>query len=875
MRDGTFHNRPAAPRAVCQKGMIGMIKRITCGLLSLLLITGLLSSCATGTGINTIEDGEVILPNTTENNVNGTTYETVTENESLALLLNRDTTSFQVLNKRDGQVYQAVPANASSASDRSLLEFTYLDSQGISATMNSYNDSVSKGQYTIENIDSGVKIRFTLGNVQENLFVPPAFSVERFEELTGRIEGTFDRTWFRSQYYLADLDAISNESTKADLRSRYPALEDGPMYVLRQTTLSLSVQRDINRILVEIGYTEEDYQQDLENGGELEQTQYPVFDVSMYITLDGDRVNVRVPVEEIQEFNGGTMLELTVLKTFASPEREEAGRFLLPDGAGSLMNFYNGKESQQQFAVPVYGRDLSVQQEEQIYKENVAYLPLYAKIFDGRGAVLTTITDGGALAEIRAFPGSADGYAAAYPVFQVREVARSYLSSSSREQGDYFSITQEYLYDGDLALQMRFFDKDHTALRNLADTYAADLFEGVEADAGAAPLVLEFIGVAQQHVGVMGISMEQATVYTTLQDVLTIGKELKAAGVERLVIKLTGFFQGGLSQPFASKLKLASGVGSQEDLDALKAWAEENQVTLYMDVDVQYAYTNSLFDGLVLGEHLATRLTKESALDRRYNMATYQVDTTDDYVRYILNPGAVDEAVKGAVSILDTLGMNGVSLRYAGTNANADYKENRMVERQTAMNRLIENVRTVAANRTVSTIGANAPVLPFVQDVMEVPMKGYQYDICDETVPFLQMVLGGRVRYADGPRNLSGDTDDSLLDTLRTGGGLAFTLTANENETFQKTDYPQYFSTKYSFWKDTILEQYRLLDSVADDTASGIVDYQRLAENLYQTTYGNGSVMLTNYSDESQQALGVTVEPKSFVVVKGGAQANG
>ncbi|HIW75008.1 MAG TPA: hypothetical protein H9684_11865 [Firmicutes bacterium] len=852
-----------------------MIKRITCGLLSLLLIAGLLSSCAADAGVNTIEEGEVILPNTAGNDVNGTTYETVAENESLALLINRDTTSFQVLNKRDGQVYQAVPTNASSASDRSLLELTYLDSQGISATMNSFNDSVSKGQFTIESVDNGVKIRFTLGNVQEDLFVPPAFSVERFEELTGKIEGTFDRTWFRSQYYLADLDAISDESAKTELRSRYPALKDGPMYVLRQTVLSLSVQRDIHRILVETGYTEEDYAQDMENGGELEQSQYPVFDVSMYVTLDGDRLNVRVPVEEIQEFNGGTMLELTVLKTFASPDPEEPGRFLLPDGAGSLMNFYNGKENQQLFAVPVYGRDLSVQQEEQIYKENVAYLPLYGKIFDGRGAVLTTITDGDALAEIRAFPGSADGYAAAYPVFQVREVARSYLSSSSREQGDYFSITQEYLYDGDLALQMRFFDKDHTALRDLAASYADDLFEGADADAGAAPLVLEFIGVAQQHVGVMGISMEQATVYTTLQDVLAIGKELKAAGVDRMVVKLTGFFKGGLSQPFASGLKLASGVGSQADLDELKAWAEDNQVTLYMDVDVQYAYTNSLFDGLFLGEHLSKRLTKETALDRRYNMATYQVDTTDDYVRYILNPGAVDEAVKGAVSILEELGMNGVSLRYVGTDANADYKESRMVERQTAMNRLMENVRTVAADRMVSTIGANAPVLPFVRDVMEVSMKGYQYDICDETVPFLQMVLGGHVRYADEPRNLSGNTDDTLLDTLRTGGGLAFTLTANEEETFQKTDYPQYYSTKYSFWMDTILEQYRQMDSIAADTASGIVDDQKLAENLYQTTYGNGSVMLTNYSDESRQALGQTIEPKGFVVVKGGAQSNG
>ena len=71
------------------------------------------------------------------------------------------------------------------------------------------------------------------------------------------------------------------------------------------------------------------------------------------------------------------------------------------------------------------------------------------------------------------------------------------------------------------------------------------------------------------------------------------------------------------------------------------------------------------------------------------------------------------------------------------------------------------------------------------------------------------------------------------------------------------------------------MDQSRQRVSFAADTASGIVDDQKLAENLYQTTYGNGSVMLTNYSDESRQALGQTIEPKGFVVVKGGAQSNG
>ncbi len=851
--------------------MIGMMKRIACGFLSFLLMVGVLSSCAKDSGITPVQEGDVLLPNSAENDINGKTYEPIAENGSLQLLVNRDTASFQVKNKKDGRIYQAVPENASSSSDKSLLEFTYMDSKGTNASMNSFDDSVKKGQFQIEPVENGMKITFTFGNVQEKLFVPPAFSVERFEEITGKIEKTFDKTRFKSQYYLADVNTITDEKAKSELLSQYPSLKEAPMYLLKQEVLSLSVQREIHRILVDTGYTEADYEKDMENAKELEQTSYPVFNMALYVTLDGERVDVRVPMGEIREFNGGTLLNLTVLKTFASPEMGETGRFLLPNGTGSLMNFYNGKESQQEFSVPVYGRDLSVRQDEKIYKENVAYLPLFAKIIDGQGAVLSVITEGDALAEVRAFPGSADSYAAAYPVFRVREVAKSYLSSASKEQGDYFSIAQKKLYDGDVRIQMTFFDKEHTALKDLAAAYASDLFDD-KAEAAPAPLYLEFIGAAERETSFLGIGMKRTAVYTTLQDVLAIGRELKEAGVERLVIKLTGFLKGGLTQPFASGLKLQSGVGSQEDLRQLQAWAKEAGVTLYLDADVQYAYSNSLFDSLNLSRDVSSLLTKDRGIDYPYDRVTYQLLNTADSFRYILNPAAVDTAFQKTTALLDNLGFDGVSLRYAGTNANADYKENRLVERQTAMKRLTANVKSMAESRTVSTLGANAPILPVVQDVLDVPMKGYQYDICDEVVPFLQMVMNGHVRYGDEARNLSGNTDESLLDTLRTGGGLSFTLTANESLTFEKTEYLQYYSTKYSFWKDEILRQYRLLDESAAAAASGIAAYDKLGDGLYKTTFGDGSSMLTNYSGIQQQAEGRTIPAGACLLVKGGTQ---
>ena len=50
--------------------MIGMMKRIACGFLSFLLMVGVLSSCAKDSGITPVQEGDVLLPNSAENDIN-------------------------------------------------------------------------------------------------------------------------------------------------------------------------------------------------------------------------------------------------------------------------------------------------------------------------------------------------------------------------------------------------------------------------------------------------------------------------------------------------------------------------------------------------------------------------------------------------------------------------------------------------------------------------------------------------------------------------------------------------------------------------------------------------------------------------------------
>lgn len=93
--------------------------------------------------------------------------------------------------------------------------------------------------------------------------------------------------------------------------------------------------------------------------------------------------------------------------------------------------------------------------------------------------------------------------------------------------------------------------------------------------------------------------MKRTAVYTTLQDVLAIGRELKEAGVERLVIKLTGFLKGGLTQPFASGLKLQSGVAARRTAAAAGPGPRRPALRSTWTL-CAVCYSNSLFDSLNL-----------------------------------------------------------------------------------------------------------------------------------------------------------------------------------------------------------------------------------------------------------------------------------
>ncbi|MEG0580166.1 MAG: DUF5696 domain-containing protein, partial [Niameybacter sp.] len=384
-----------------------------------------------------------------------------------------------------------------------------------------HSDSVARGQYQTELIENGVKVGFTLGEVTQDVFCPPAISKDRFEAILEKIESSFDQIRFKQSYFLPDLEKVSEEK-KVSLLKQYPTLEADPLYVLTQENLPSSMQKEISRILEATGYTEEDYEIDMQNAQELKGGKNVVFHVNMYMTLEEDQLQVSIPLDEMIEVNGGKVLSISLLKNFGSPEYGEVGQFILPDGSGSTMKFYNGKENSGAFRVPIYGSDKAIPVEEQIFTPEQAYLPIFTTQYTDR-AMIGIVSDGEAFAEIHAWPGSDIAHATAYPVFNVRQMAKAFLQGTQNGT-EAFNLLQKKLYDGALTVKYYFFDRNECEVADIASYYASELFgqEKQELEVNKPYIYVEFIGAAYNKEGEFSLGGGQLETFTTVAQARSI-----------------------------------------------------------------------------------------------------------------------------------------------------------------------------------------------------------------------------------------------------------------------------------------------------------------------------------------------------------------
>jgi len=139
-------------------------------------------------------------------------------------------------------------------------------------------------------------------------------------------------------------------------------------------------------------------------------------------------------------------------------------------------------------------------------------------------------------------------------------------------------------------------------------------------------------------------------------------------------------------------------------------------------------------------------------------------------------------------------------------------------------------------------------------------------------VPFAPIALHGLVTYSTDFANLSGDFVRHYLKGIEFGAEPSFLVTYASSQTLLRTrSSNRYFSTNYMDWMEEMTTLYnRYNEALGDVRNSFITGHEQLADNVFQTTYANGTQIIVNYNKGPYLRKGIFVEGHDFVVRKGG-----
>ncbi len=859
----------AARKAELKKALIRQLKSlIGPGIIALIILIGVLIILNYR---DAEEEEEIIRINGWE----GEKTELVLENEALKFVMDPTNTHFTVEVKSSGKVWYSNPQDASSdtlalTSEKgklqSTMEITWSTQNGVDAKYNNYDYSIEKGVYDIEMGEDYVKVYYSIGDTEKEYIIPPVVTDENFQKWLGLMDQT-NATLVKEYYKKYDINNLGKSDDKEQLLVNYPIVAEEVIWVLRDT-IKDNLKSKFEGIFEEIGYTMEDYQADKELNFAESSFDKPIYNVSVIYRLDGDDLLVEVPLQEIEYKSQYPISNLSLLPFFGTGGTDDEGFLMVPEGGGALINFNNGKSSQNDYYANMYGWDMALNREAVVHNTR-NYFNVYG-ISQEDDSFICILEDGAAYASIRAdISGRMNSYNYAYAVYSI----------ALREKYDVGEIANSSIYvyipelpDGSLVQRYSFVDSgSYSDMAKDYQAYLTDKYEGYMAmnDDTEAPVAVEIVGAVDKVKQILGVPVSRPLKLTTFKEAANMITELKSDGLNNMSVKLTGWTNGGIQQKMLSNVKPVSSLGSKKDLQNTVDTAKGLGVDIYLDGVTQYAYDSSLLDGFFVFTDAARFISKEKAELFEYNPISYgKREMLDSY--YLLHPDIAEEMTANLAAAAAKYGT-GISFRETGKDLSADYYESDIRHRQEVLNQQAGQIRDLVdqGQKLMINMG-NDYVAPYCDMITNMELQGSEYTIIDTYVPFYQMALHGYVNYTGEALNLTGETEDELLRSAEYGAGLSFTLMNETAFVLQKTLYTEYYGSDYAAWHDRLVDTYTRYNAELGHTFNQkMTGHEQINAELSCTMYEDGTRVYVNYGYLDQTAEDGTVVPaRDYKVVR-------
>ncbi|MCX7681868.1 MAG: DUF5696 domain-containing protein [Anaerolineae bacterium] len=577
------------------------------------------------------------------------------------------------------------------------------------------------------------------------------------------------------------------------------------------------------------------------------------FEFSVYYVIRDDFLELTIPEKEVVEYSaetGNTLVSVDVLPFLGATHDGEEGYIVFPDGSGALMSFTSPHpEAVQEISVPVYGQEqVQLQRSDYTYQCSIP-IPLFGLV-SGDGAFAAVITQGDFDALI--------GVGRSGKSIPYNHVWASFVY---RRQGQFSLMGGQpaWLYEpdmvrGDRQVRYYFLTAEAANYVGIASRYRAFLIEerGARRVGQDMPLMTLtfFMGVERRT-----WFMRELVRTTSFADVQRIVEDLASAGVTRIDVTLEGWNKGGAESRYPQRLPVERRLGGEEGLRALAAYLRARSIRLFLSDNYLLAlpggggifpYSDAVrgVDGLPVGGGGVYLINPQVAL-RRF-------------------------AVRDLPRMAE-LGASGLWLNYFAGLALPDTNDRYPLGRENFAASWMQIARLAREQfGAVAMYGDNGYAVPHADRLDYVQLDSTHYDMFDETIPLYQIAVHGLVLYSGQPYNLMNDGRRTQLRQIEYGAIPNFVLTYESPALLARTSANWLWSSQYEFWRPEIIRQYQDMEELAHTLDRFIVGHTRLASNVYQTTYEDGTRVIVNYTDQPYTAGTLTVPALDFVVLRGG-----
>jgi len=600
--------------------------------------------------------------------------------------------------------------------------------------------------------------------------------------------------------------------------------------------------------------------------------------IPVQYTLTEDGFQAEIVTGEIKGVGSNPYMvkEIALLPYFGAGGLDDEGYLLVPDGSGSLINYNNNKQTKQSYYMPVYGENPTLDKKEQGAVQQRASLPVFgAKTNDH--AFLGVITSGEGSSAIAATTSKKDSsYNHVYASAILREYSMLYKEGNHISRVDSYTMdySDDLMHGKNYAVRYFFLEGDQANYTGMSARYREYLQERNQLKdselADKKYMVLDLVGAVSIKKYVVGVKRPVVTALTTYNDVCEIVKELKAQGVENLIINYVGALDSGLNNEIYNKVSHESVLGSKKEFKAMIEYLNSEGVLLFLESNPVDLYENG--NGYTENGDSAKTFFDGYAFQYKYNL---DLGTAIEDTRWhLMRPKLASEAAAAFADSAADWNVNQVSLARFGEILYSDYTEgeNRITKTQ-VLDLWHQTLKTVSEKTKYLMLhGGNAYSAAYADVITDVSDSNSDFDMQDQSVPFYQLVFQGSTMLTGNAINTTVDYEYAFLKALETGSNLKFNLIYGDVSQLVGTDYNTMVSYSYDYWKNTVVDEYLAMQkAVSQFAGKEILHHAYLEEDVTLTKYESAEVIV-NYGEDAYTYRGQEVAARSYLVLTGGAK---